>query len=160
MGTNRRDQISMDSQESRLFLEQGKTIFLASNGVDGYPHLIAMWYALEGDDVLMTTYRKSQKVRNLRADDRCTLLLEEGATYAELKGLFLRGRCEVIDDEETTFATLGKVGARAAGRTPATLALDEKATEALRARARKRVTLRFRAEKTRSWDHRKLGGLY
>ena len=160
MGTNRRDQISMDSQESRLFLEQGQTIFLASNGADGYPHLIAMWYALEDDDVLRTTYRKSQKVRNLQADGRCTLLLEEGESYSELKGLFLRGICEVIDDEETTFATLAKVGARAAGRTPDAFTLDGKAEEALRSRARKRVTLRFRTQKTRSWDHRKLGGLY
>ena len=32
--------------------------------------------------------------------------------------------------------------------------------EAMRHQARKRVTLVFRAEKTRSWDHGKLGGSY
>jgi hypothetical protein len=32
--------------------------------------------------------------------------------------------------------------------------------EAMRPQARKRVTLRFRAEKAASWDHRKLGGAY
>jgi nitroimidazol reductase NimA-like FMN-containing flavoprotein (pyridoxamine 5'-phosphate oxidase superfamily) len=116
-----------------------------------------MWYALEGDTILMTTFRKSQKVKNLKRDPRCALLLEEGATYEKLKGVFLRGACEVIEDEETTLATLGKIGARAAGSsTPP----PKGAMEAMRPQARKRVTLVFRADKTRSWDHAKLGGVY
>lgn len=156
MGTNRRDAIELTEDEARTFLEGGKTIYMASNGRDGYPHLIAMWYALDGDDVIMSTYRKAQKVKNLRADPRCTLLLEEGPIYSELKGLFLRGRCEVIDDEDTTLETMRKVGERAAGGTPIPVGADD----ALRERAKKRVTLVFRAEKTRSWDHQKLGGRY
>lgn len=156
MGANKRGTIEMSSEEARAFLENGKTIYLASNGEDGYPHLIAMWYAIADDAVLMSTYRKSQKVRNLQRDPRCTMLLEEGPVYAELKGLFLRGRCEVIDDEQTTLETLRKVGARASGGTPT----PQSAEDGLRKRAKKRVTLVFRAEKTRSWDHRKLGGGY
>lgn len=156
MGTNRRGSIEMTENEARSFLENGRTIYLASNGEDGYPHLIAMWYALDGDDIVMSTYRKSQKVKNLLLDPRCTLLLEEGPVYAELQGLFLRGRCEVIDDEETTLGTLRKVGERASDGIP----IPVSAEGALRARAKKRVTLVFRAEKTRSWDHRKLGGGY
>lgn len=155
MGMNRRAAIEMNADERRAYLEAGKTIYLASNGADGYPHLIAMWYALEGDAVLMTTYRKAQKTKNLLQDPRCTLLLEDGATYRQLRGLFVRGHCEVIDDFETTLATLSKVGARAGG------AADSARTDdALRARAQKRVTLRFRPGKIRSWDHRKLGGRY
>ena len=156
MGTNRRTTIELTAGEARSFLEVGKTIYLASNGDDGYPHLIAMWYAIRDDAILMSTYRKSQKTKNLLRDPRCTILLEEGDTYAELKGLFLRGRCEVIDDEETTLETMKTVGARAAGVTPDLIETDD----GLRSRAKKRVTLVFRAEKTRSWDHQKLGGRY
>ena len=154
----KRAQIRLTPEERRKFLESGKTIFLASHGEDGFPHLIAMWYALDPDgSIVMTTYRKSQKVTNLKRDSRCALLLEEGATYDKLKGVFLRGHCEIVDDEETTLATLGKIGARAAGSSvpPPTEAL-----EAMRHQARKRVTLIFRAEKTRTWDHSKLGGAY
>ena len=153
----KRSMIKMTPDEKAEFLRRGHTIYLASNGEDGFPHLIAMWYALEGDTVLMTTFRKSQKVKNLQRDPRCALLLEEGATYDKLKGVFLRGHCEIVDDEETTLATLGKIGARAAGSSvpPPTEAL-----EAMRHQARKRVTLIFRAEKTRTWDHSKLGGAY
>jgi nitroimidazol reductase NimA-like FMN-containing flavoprotein (pyridoxamine 5'-phosphate oxidase superfamily) len=154
----KRDRIRLTPEERVSFLAQGRTIYLASNGEDGYPHLIAMWYAIEPDGaILMTTFAKSQKVKNLERDPRCAVLLEEGATYDKLKGVFLRGRCEIIRDEERTLATLGKIGARAAGAsTPPPAA----ALEAMRGQARKRVTLVFRAEKTRSWDHAKLGGAY
>lgn len=154
----KRHLIRLDSREREEFLARGKTIYLASNGEDGYPHLIAMWYAIEPDGTIaMTTFRKSQKVKNLLRDPRCSLLLEEGATYDRLKGVFLRGRCEVVDEEERTLRTLGAVGARMAGAIEAPPA---EALEAMRGQARKRVTLLFRAEKTRSWDHSKLGGAY
>lgn len=153
----KRSLIKLTPEEQTDFLARGQTIYLASNGEDGFPHLIAMWYAIEGDTILMTTFKKSQKVKNLRRDPRCALLLEEGASYEKLKGVFLRGTCELIDDEETTLETLGKIGARAAGSdTPP----PKEAMEGMRPQARKRVTLVFRASKTRSWDHAKLGGVY
>jgi PPOX class probable F420-dependent enzyme len=154
----KRAQIRLTPEEREEFLAKGRTIYLASNGEDGYPHLIAMWYAIEDDgSIVMTTFRKSQKVANLRRDPRCALLLEAGATYDKLKGVFLRGECEIIEDEERTLATLGKIGARAAGSSTSP---PKEAMEAMRGQARKRVTLVFRATKTRSWDHAKLGGAY
>lgn len=154
----KRHLIRLTPEERQSFLENGRTIYLASNGEDGFPHLIAMWYAVDGDgSIVMTTFRKAQKVRNLERDPRCSLLLEEGSTYDKLKGLFLRGRVEIVDDEERTLRTLGIVGARMAG---AKEPVPPEALEAMRGQARKRVTLVFRAEKTRSWDHGKLGGAY
>jgi PPOX class probable F420-dependent enzyme len=154
----KRQMIRLTPEERRQFLENGRTVYLATNGADGYPHLIAMWYALEPDGAIaMTTYRKSQKVGNLRRDPRCALLLEEGATYDKLKGVFLRGRCEIIDDEERTLRTLAKVGARMAGVTGP---LPDEALAPMRNQAKKRVVILFRADKTRSWDHSKLGGAY
>jgi PPOX class probable F420-dependent enzyme len=154
----KREQIRLTPDERRDFLARGKTIYLASNGEDGYPHLIAMWYAIEPDGTIaMTTYRKSQKVANLRRDPRCALLLEEGPTYDKLKGVFLRGRCEIVDDEERTLETLAKVGARMAGSTEP---LPAEALGPMRHQAKKRVMLLFRADKTRSWDHAKLAGAY
>lgn len=153
---SRRDAIRLTPEEQRAFLESGKTLYLASNGKGGFPHIVAMWYGLDGEDVVMTTFRKSQKVLNLQRDPRSAVILEQGESYDKLKGLLLRGRCEVIDDEETTLATLAEVGRRFAGL--AHPSRDD--MEAMRPQARKRVTLRFRAEKAASWDHAKLGGVY
>ena len=154
---NKRALITLTPDEQRSFLVHGKTVYIASNGKDGYPHLIAMWYAVDGDTVLMTTFRKSQKVKNLERDPRCSLLLQEGATYDKLKGLFLRGVCEIVDDEQTTLRTLAKVGARMAGAPE--ISLDD-VPAPMRAQAKKRVTLRFHAKKVASWDHAKLAGAY
>ena len=73
------------------------------------------------------------------------------------QGVFLRGECEIVEDEETTLATLGKIGARAAG---SDVPPPREAMEGMRGQARKRVTLIFRPSKTRTWDHAKLGGAY
>lgn len=155
---SKRNLIRLTPEEQEAFLARGHTIYLASNGPDGFPHMIAMWYALEPDGtIVMTTYRKSQKVKNLQRDPRCAMLLEEGATYEKLRGVLLRGRCEIVDDEESTLATLGRVGARQAGLTSAP---EGTALEAMRGQARKRVTLVFRPEKASTWDHAKLAGAY
>lgn len=154
---NKRGLITLSHEEQGEFLEHGKTLYLASNGKDGFPHLIAMWYALDGDTILMTTYRRSQKVKNLERDPRASVLLETGATYDKLKGLFLRGECAIIDDTETTLGTLAKVGARMSG---SSVPPPASALEAMRHQASKRVTLRFRPTKIASWDHGKLGGAY
>ena len=51
----------------------------------------------------MTTFRKSQKVNNIRRDPKVTLLVESGLEYSELRSVMLYANCEVIDSlEETT----------------------------------------------------------
>jgi len=35
---------------------------------DGLPHLAGMWFAPDGEDLLMWTYRGSQKTRNVERD--------------------------------------------------------------------------------------------
>ncbi len=152
----KRSQIRMTTEEREAFLDQSRTLYLASHGADGFPHLVAMWFVREGVRILMTTYRKSPKVANLRADARSAILFEDGTAYNTLRGVFLRGRCTVIDHEETTLRTLEGIRRRSEGgglAAPDVLA-------AMRAQARKRVVLSFEAEKTGSWDHAKLGGVY
>jgi len=157
---NRRNAIALTDAEQREFLATGRTIVLCSTDRHGYPHPVAMWYALDPDGtILMTTYAKSQKAVNLRRDPRCSLLLETGPTYGELKGLLIRGRAMLDPDTEHVLDVLEKVHARgyfgeAPPGGPATL------RDAMRGQASKRVALRIRPERVSSWDHRKLGGGY
>ena len=46
----------------------------------------------------MTTFTKSQKIRNLKRDPRVTLLLEDGTVYAELRGVIFHGTVELEED--------------------------------------------------------------
>ena len=68
-----------------------------------------MWfYADQARNCYCTTFEKSQKVLNWRRDPKATLLIESGIEYAELKGVVIYARTEVIEDREIVVDTAGK----------------------------------------------------
>ena len=83
--------------ETRAFLEAGRDLQVASINADGTPHLVTMWYELEGDDLCFWTYAKSQKVVNLRRDPRLTVLVATGEVYEELRGVSIVGHAELVE---------------------------------------------------------------
>lgn len=152
---SRRDQISLTPDEQREYLERSHTIVLGTLDPRGYPHLVAMWYVVEPDGaVAMTTFGKSQKVRNLERDPRCSLLVESEKTYDKLKGLFLRGRAEIVRDPAVILDTLLRIN-RKYQQGP-----EDLIRPVFEKQAQKRVLLRIRPERVASWDHAKLGGVY
>ena len=155
---SRRDLIRMSQEEALDFLRQSRTMTICSIAPDGHPHPMPMWFAVDDElTVTMTTFRKSQKVRNVERDPRVTLLVEAGEEYPELRGVVIYGRCEIIDDLETVKDTLMRV---AGGAPPSDPAAREAMGKAIAGTAAKRVCLRIRPERVVSWDHRKLGGRY
>ena len=152
---SQRDKIRLTAQELRDYLATARVIILNSLGRDGAPHPMPMFYAIDADGaVLMTTYAKSQKIRNLRRDPRVSMLVEDGAAYFELRGAVLYGSAELIDDTEEVARILGAVAARqgeAADESEASIAGRRKM-------AAKRTGIRVRPERIVSWDHRKLVG--
>jgi PPOX class probable F420-dependent enzyme len=108
-----RKTIALTAEERRQYLAESHTIILTSLDARGYPHPVAMWYVVEPDGaVVMTTFAKSQKAVNLRREPRCALLVESGLTYEELKGLLIRGRASLEQDEEKVLDVLEKVHAK------------------------------------------------
>ena len=155
---SRRELIQLTPDETRAFVDAARTLIIVSNGRDGYPHPMPMWfYVDDAGNYYCTTFSKSQKVRNFRRDPRATLLVESGEEYAELKSVLTYARCEVIDDHEQVCDAL--VGINTKGRD-----VDEaqraQLREAVAGTAAKRVVLKFVPERTISWDHAKLGGRY
>jgi hypothetical protein len=108
-------------------------------------------------EIWIYTYAKSQKTRNLERDPRATLLIETGHEYAELRGVMIEAEAEIHRDIETVFALAKELTLRYADDIDS---LEGDAREALKAQAAKRVAIRFRAIRTASWDHSKLGGRY
>lgn len=151
---NRRSLIELNEAERRAFLEATRTITLSTIDPRGFPHSVAMWFVMDGDVALMTTYAKSQKTRNVERNPKVALMAESGQTYDTLKGVLIRGYAEVVRDEELCLQTLKAVNGKMMGSFP------EGIDDALRAQARKRVVLRIKPERISSWDHSKLGGVY
>lgn len=155
---SRRDLIRMTESELLDFLRSHKTMTLVSNGPEGHPHPMPMWFAVDDDGtVRMTTFRKSQKVRNLERDPRVALLVEDGTEYAELRGAVLYGKAEITGDRDAIVRTLQIASGAGVPDDPEA---REAAAKALAKTADKRVLLVVKPERVVSWDHRKLGGRY
>src|SRR5438270_2995517 len=98
---SRRDLIRMTNDEIHTFLEEERTLQVATIDHDGFPHLVAMWYVLINHEVVFWTYARSQKAVNLRRDPRLTCLVEAGVQNQELRGVQIKGRVVMSDDLET-----------------------------------------------------------
>ena len=149
---SRRPRLELDASGRRALLEGARTLVLGTILPDGRPHVVPMWFVLDAEGLpLLTSYARSQKVQNIRRDPRVTALVEGGASYGELRGVVIDGRCELIEgDPERTRAVMEAIGRRyGAGASP------EAARPARQ--APKRVVLRLHPERFRSWDHRLLG---
>jgi PPOX class probable F420-dependent enzyme len=148
----------MSDPEVREFLEQSQTIIICTIGKSGVPHPMPMWFGLEEDGaIVMTTFSKSQKIKNLERDPRVSLLAEAGGVYSELRAIILYGEAEIDSDTDAVIAVLERVSARS-GMLPS--GNVEAFREGLRATAVKRCLIRVKPERIVSFDHRKLGGVY
>jgi hypothetical protein len=154
---SRRDQIQMTDDEAAGFLDEHRVAICATNGNDGWPHLMPLWYVVRNGELWSWTYAKSQKVRNLERDDRVTLEVETGHEYSELRGVMIRARC-ILHRELDIVAGVGEdLAARYSG---GDAAVGPDAREVFERQAAKRVALHFAVESIATWDHRKLGGVY
>jgi PPOX class probable F420-dependent enzyme len=151
VGVNQRSAIVLTDEEIDDFLAGSRSMTLASVGPDGTPHLVAMWFALIDGDICFETKAKSQKAVNLRRNPKVSCLVEDGMTYEELRGVAIEGTAEVIDDADL----LWRIGVSIWERYYAPYSDDVKPF--VEAMLNKRVAVRIKAERTRSWDHRKLG---
>lgn len=137
-----------------MFLDEPRNAVLSTLGSDGMPHMAAMWFVLSEGVIRMWTYAKSQKAVNLRRDRRAAVLVEDGVSYDELKGVVIRGSVELVEGLDAIVSigralymryTLPRTGV------PLDLALPE-----IERQARKRIGIALALDDVASWDHTKL----
>jgi nitroimidazol reductase NimA-like FMN-containing flavoprotein (pyridoxamine 5'-phosphate oxidase superfamily) len=151
-----RDLVAMPPDEAAAFLAAGRKVQLATNGQDGFPHLVTMYYVMTAGQITFWSYRRSQKAVNLERDPRISCLVEDGEEYFDLRGVLVQGVARRIEDAEE-IARIGRqitavVGGSLAGA--AAPALTEYVTRA----AAKRWGYRVEPARVISWDHTKLAG--
>ena len=151
MGVNQRAQITMSDEEIAAFVQQQRTATMATVGPSGMPHLVAMWFAVIDGAIWFETKAKSQKATNLRRDPRLSVMIEDGQTYDTLRGVSFEGRGVIVDDPDALWAVGVSVWERYTG--PYT----DEMKPFVEMMLNKRVAVRVDVERTRSWDHRKLG---
>ncbi|MBJ7328252.1 MAG: pyridoxamine 5'-phosphate oxidase family protein [Solirubrobacteraceae bacterium] len=156
---SRRELIQLTEDEALAFLDEERVMICATNGRDGFPHLMPLWFVVRDGRIWAWTFAKSQKVKNLERDARASIQVEAGdGEYAQLRGIMLK--CDVVVHRETAdVQALGEeIFTRYAPPGIGELAPEVKAMVAKQ--AEKRVGLEFVERERATWDHRKLGGTY
>jgi len=143
---NRRAAIAMSEAELAAFVDAERVITVATTGRDGWPHLMPLWYVVRDGECWAWTYAKSQKIRNLERDARCTLQIEAGDSYDQLRGVMLKCVAAIHRDPEVVAGVGTELAARYGDGGHVTPA-----------QASKRVALQFVVKEAASFDHRKLG---
>ncbi|HXK06914.1 MAG TPA: pyridoxamine 5'-phosphate oxidase family protein [Verrucomicrobiae bacterium] len=149
---NRREQIKLTPDEQTAFLRDTRKVSLATIGKDGYPHLVAMNYVAIDGVIYMSSYGKAQKVLNIRRDPKVAVMAESGRNYAQLRGVMIRGECEILEDRASVEKYMGAIRRRDTGEANIPPMPEQIVT--------KRVILKVVPKKITSWDHSKLGGRY
>ena len=146
----------MTDTEVEAYLDEQRTLNIATVSPSGHPHLVAMWYARLEGDIVFWTFGKSQKVLNIRRDPRITALIESGDVYNELRGVELIGTARLIEDHDK----IVEIGTAVAVRYNGLSAASGAGLEFIRKQAHKRIGVAMTVDKVVSWDHTKLGGAY
>ncbi len=142
----------MDAAEVAAILAESEVDTVATFGPRGWPHLMPLWFVVREERLWGWTYGKSQKVRNLERDPRCTLqVVAGGGVYSELRGVMIEAEAVLHRDLETVAGVGTDLAVRYGGAE-----LDDGARAAIGAQAAKRVALEFVPRRTATWDHRKL----
>ena len=158
-----RKDVTMTEVELLDFLGEGqKTLQVASNDPDGYPHLVPLWFVVEDGKVVFRSFSKSQKILNLRRDPRLTVFAGEGKDYSELRGAMIKGDAKLVDDADyclDLYVALANRYSFFAGVEPGATP-EEEVREFFSRHAAKNTAVVVEPVEIVSWDHRKLSGGY
>ena len=87
--------------EVRAFLEQTKTPgILATVGRSGGPVTSAVWYALDGDTIIVSTPSDGTKANNVRRDGRVSFIVD--TRERPYRGVAIEGEAAALPDPDLT----------------------------------------------------------
>lgn len=83
-----------------------RTGSVATVGEDGRPHVVPIWYVVEDDEVVFTTWHTSVKARNLASNGRAAMTIDD--EDPPFSYLMVEGPVTISDDpaESRRVATL------------------------------------------------------
>jgi nitroimidazol reductase NimA-like FMN-containing flavoprotein (pyridoxamine 5'-phosphate oxidase superfamily) len=116
---------------------------LSTIDTDGFPHSVPLGYFRLGRDIVMGVRDGTRKVANVEGNPNVSVMLEDGSSMADIRGVMLQGRARIVRDHSEALQ-LAREGARARG-----VPESEWPTEPRPGAAYIRMT----PVRTRSWDY-------
>jgi PPOX class probable F420-dependent enzyme len=106
---------NMTNDEIRSFLmDTARTGKLATVRKDGRPHVVPIWFTMDGGDILFNTWHTRVKVKNMRRDNRVSICVDE--EVQPFSFVIIEGEAEIINptpEENLKWAT--EIGGRYMG---------------------------------------------
>jgi PPOX class probable F420-dependent enzyme len=104
----------MTKEETKEFLMAGtRTGKIASVRGDGRPHVAPIWFVVDGDDLVFTTWHTTVKAANIRRDPRVSLCVDDQAPPYSF--VIVEGVATLHDDLEELAHWARVIGARYMG---------------------------------------------
>ena len=134
--------LSDDQIEAYLDSRPGWAI-LSTIDHDGFPHSVPLGYFRLGRDIIMGVRDGTHKVANVESNPNVSVLLEDGSTMADIRGVMLQGRARIVREPEEALQ-LAREGARARGVPEPDWPTEPRPGAAY---------IRLTPVRTRSWDY-------
>ncbi|HEX5824956.1 MAG TPA: TIGR03618 family F420-dependent PPOX class oxidoreductase [Candidatus Limnocylindrales bacterium] len=109
----------------RAFLAEPRVATIATINADGSPHQAVVWYALDGDDLLINSRRGRRWPGNLARDGRISVAVHEGTRRSHWVGV--KGQAEQVREGDAAVADI-QAFARRYGKDPAQYAGQDRVT--------------------------------
>ncbi|MFE5548470.1 PPOX class F420-dependent oxidoreductase [Streptomyces sp. NPDC056534] len=104
----------MSDAQWRTFVSEGtRTGKLATVRDDGSPHVVPIWFLLDGDEFVFNTGKETVKGRNLARDGRVSLCVDDDTPPFAF--VSLSGRAELTEDPAELRRWASRIGARYMG---------------------------------------------
>jgi PPOX class probable F420-dependent enzyme len=105
---------AMTPSEIRQFLSAGsRTAKVATVRADGRPHVVPVWFIVDGDDLVFNTGKNSVKGRNLRRDPRVMICVDDDTPPFSM--VAIEGEAEVSEDPAALLDIATRIGGRYMG---------------------------------------------
>ena len=96
-----------------FMMAQPRTAKIATVRADGRPHVAPIWFYLDGDALMFTTWHTTVKAANLKRDPRvCLVVDDETPPFAFVQ---YEGVASVVDDLDALLYWATKIGGRYMG---------------------------------------------
>jgi PPOX class probable F420-dependent enzyme len=104
----------MNAEQARAFLLVGtRTAQVATVRADGRPHVVPVWFDLDGEDVIFTAGHDTVKARNIARDARVSLCVDDPTP--PFAYVMIEGRATLSDDQEALLHWATRIGGRYMG---------------------------------------------
>lgn len=104
---------TLTAEQRDFLLEPVHTGKLATVRKDGRPHVVPVWFEMDGDTLIFTTGKTTVKAANLRRDNRVSICVDnEQPPFSYIQ---IEGTVELLDDTEALRYWATRIGGRYMG---------------------------------------------